>query len=304
MYYFAQNALMEPEEFHQKTRKAAVVEILSEEEAKERPVFQEKGLLEPSCQKGTRFCKLEVHGDYLFGIFNIPPKEKQAQPIHFSYLVYENHAVFVDGSGYVEAIFRKIEKGRQRELPGIGRVLADFLDMVTSGELAYLAQVEGQIAKLEDEVIDDKLEEFNQKIGFFRKKIMLHSHYYLRLADVGMALQENYKELFSKEELNCFRLFTERVNRLHEEALMLREYSTQVREVYQSQIDIRQNQIMKILTIVTTIFLPLSLIAGWYGMNFQGMPELEWKYGYPAVVALSLLVVLLCIWIFKRKKFW
>ena len=60
---------------------------------------------------------------------------------------------------------------------------------------------------------------------------------------------------------------------------------------------------MKILTIVTTIFLPLSPVAGWYGMNFINMPELTWKYGYPAVIGISVLVVLICLWIMKKKSF-
>ena len=61
---------------------------------------------------------------------------------------------------------------------------------------------------------------------------------------------------------------------------------------------------MKILTIVTTVFLPLSLVAGWYGMNFTGMTELGWQYGYPAVIAASVVIVLLTLWIMKKKKFW
>ena len=81
---------------------------------------------------------------------------------------------------------------------------------------------------------------------------------------------------------------------------MLREYAMQVQDVYQSEIGIRQNNVMKVLTIVTTVFLPLTLIAGWYGMNFQNMPEL--KEGYPGVIALSVIVVIVCIIFFKRKK--
>ena len=60
---------------------------------------------------------------------------------------------------------------------------------------------------------------------------------------------------------------------------------------------------MRILTVVTTIFLPLTLIAGWYGMNFTYMPELRWKYGYPLVIAISLAIICLSIWICKKKKF-
>ena len=65
---------------------------------------------------------------------------------------------------------------------------------------------------------------------------------------------------------------------------------------------LQQNQVMSILTVVTTIFLPLTLIAGWYGMNFPNMPEFGWKYAYPAVIIVSILVIILEIIYFKKKK--
>lgn len=83
---------------------------------------------------------------------------------------------------------------------------------------------------------------------------------------------------------------------------MMKEYSMQLREMHQTQVDIRQNEIMKFLTIVTTVFMPLSLIAGWYGMNFVSMPELKFPYGYAVVCIVCLLIVALEIWFFKRKK--
>ena len=82
------------------------------------------------------------------------------------------------------------------------------------------------------------------------------------------------------------------------------EYCTQIQSLFQSEIDIRQNRIMQILTIVTTIFLPLTLLVGWYGMNFSGMPELHWKYGYPTIILVSVAVVVLSLWVCKKKKFW
>ena len=97
---------------------------------------------------------------------------------------------------------------------------------------------------------------------------------------------------------------TDDVIRLREESQLLREYCTQIQSLFQSEIDIRQNRIMQILTIVTTIFLPLTLLAGWYGMNFSGMPELHWKYGYPAIILVSVAVVVLSLWVCKKKKFW
>ena len=82
---------------------------------------------------------------------------------------------------------------------------------------------------------------------------------------------------------------------------MLREYTLQIREMHQSQLDMRQNDTMRILTVVTTLFFPLSLLTGWYGMNFQNMPELKSPYGYLLIILVSIAVILAEIWYFKKK---
>ena len=77
---------------------------------------------------------------------------------------------------------------------------------------------------------------------------------------------------------------------------------TQLRDLIQSHLDERQNRIMTVLTVITSIFLPLTLIAGWYGMNFRYMPELDWRWSYPAVLTVSILIVVFCLILFKKKK--
>ncbi len=96
-------------------------------------------------------------------------------------------------------------------------------------------------------------------------------------------------------------MHTSRADRLLHNVINLRDYVTQVREAYQNQLDISLNKTMKLFTVITTIFLPLTLIVGWYGMNLQ-MPEYSWAFGYPIVVGISLLVIGGCILFFKRKK--
>ena len=76
----------------------------------------------------------------------------------------------------------------------------------------------------------------------------------------------------------------------------------QVRDLYNSQLDVRQNRTVTLLTVVTTIFMPLTLIAGWYGMNFVYMPELKWRLGYPAVIVVSIAIVVFCLILFRKKK--
>ena len=76
----------------------------------------------------------------------------------------------------------------------------------------------------------------------------------------------------------------------------------QLREAYQSQLSIQQNDLMKSFTVVTAVFLPLTLLVGWYGMNFVGMPELHWKYGYPAVILVSVGIVAARVSYCMKKK--
>ena len=92
------------------------------------------------------------------------------------------------------------------------------------------------------------------------------------------------------------------MDRLRDEARGLHEYTMQVRDLQHTQLDIKQNRIMTLLTVVTTIFMPLTLIVGWYGMNFKFMPELEWHWSYPVVFIVSVLIVVLSLIYFKKKK--
>ncbi|MBR6273458.1 MAG: LPXTG cell wall anchor domain-containing protein, partial [Lachnospiraceae bacterium] len=90
--------------------------------------------------------------------------------------------------------------------------------------------------------------------------------------------------------------------RLHDNSASLRDYTMQLRDLYKAQIDVKQNRIMTVLTVVTTIFMPLTLIAGWYGMNFRFMPELEWKWSYPVVIGVCVLIAVGSLLFFKKKK--
>ena len=105
-----------------------------------------------------------------------------------------------------------------------------------------------------------------------------------------------------QENLRYFRLFLNRIARLSDSSTVIRDYTMQIRDLYKAHLDITQNRIMTVLTVVTTIFLPLTLIVGWYGMNFKYMPELTMKLGYPAVIVVSIVIVVGSLYFFRKKK--
>lgn len=81
-----------------------------------------------------------------------------------------------------------------------------------------------------------------------------------------------------------------------------RDIVTGLMDIYLSSISARMNEVMKLLTVIGTIFMPLSFLAGWYGMNFKYMPELAWKYGYPAIILVTLAIIVSMLVLFRRRK--
>ncbi|NLX84379.1 MAG: cobalt transporter [Synergistaceae bacterium] len=249
------------------------------------------------------FCKAEAHEDMLSGTLSVPDKRAFGKRSGFSYYINNDGIIFVDNSKLAFSLIEKIEATTVWREPSLGRFLYTFIEILVENDLRYLEGIEDRLAKLEASVLSDKLEGFMYGIVEIRKEILACSHYYFQLYDVVLEFIENENGIFEETSLKLLGHFSDKINRFRQETQMLREYSLQISEAYQTQIDIRQNIVMKVLTVVTAIFLPLTLIAGWYGMNFEYMPELRWHYGYLYVFFLSILVVVGCLWIFKKKKF-
>ena len=255
--------------------------------------------------QAIRYCKADVEDDYLAGTLARPRQRKEMPRAAFAYALWRGNLLFVDDSGYCLKAVERLSRHQSRLPWTAGRVFVEILEDLITNDLELLNELEDEAARIERSVLEEaSFENIDQQLIAFRKEVSAFANYYLQLADLAVKLQEDTEDYFSEDEERRLKIFGERVGRLREEALMLREYAMQIREVYQAQIGIRQNEIMKFLTVVTSIFLPLSLIAGWYGMNFAHMPELHWVWGYPAVIGLSLAIAAGCIIYFKRRKFW
>lgn len=284
----------------------AAVCLLTSEELDQNPRLPGlEGVLHhtPSA-RDARVCKAEVRRDCLSGTVVMPRRGRMGERVAFGYLLTRDRVVLCDDTGTAHSILKRLAKEKRWRENGPGLFFCEFLAQLLVRDLHHLEELEDQLSRLEEGVLAGELEGFNAALSPLRKQALGWLRYYNQLDGVACELESNEIGLFSAEEEQQFHMLEKRLARLRDEAQLLREYCLQVRELFQAELDIRQNRIMKILTIVTTVFLPLSLVAGWYGMNFTGMPELRWTYGYPAVIAGSVIIVLLTLWIMKKKKFW
>ena len=124
---------------------------------------------------------------------------------------------------------------------------------------------------LEEGVMDGKIQGFQNAIMPIRRELLTLRSYYDEIMDMGKQLEENENGFFAKKQVKYFGVISDRADRLMSKASQLLEYAQQVRDAYKAQVDAQQN-----------------------------MPEL--KHGYPGVIILSVVVMITCIIIFKRKK--
>lgn len=250
-----------------------------------------------------RYTKADTYPGVVWGTLHIPDRGT-AGSVYFDLLFAMTESIFYligTSQPAVDLAKKTLGKLRSNTLT-LERVVGEFFAILLMDNFPFLEDLEARINGMEEEALRQSFDSFSEAMLTLRKELLHLRRYYEQMENLGTLLLENEANLFSKEGLRFLRRFTAHARGLEDSTQMLREYSMQVQEIYQAQVDIRQNKTMALLTVVTTIFLPLTLIAGWYGMNFD-MPEFGWKYGYPLVILASLLVLFFLIWYFKRKKY-
>ena len=303
MYYIIEETLKETEQTRLLDRSAQFVAVLTPAEwNKSREGFDMGIDLEPEIPK-VFMTKAEVNYDSLTGTFSIPDRKNlSGDDLNFAFALDEKGIVFIDDSGAVQRIIDRIRKSKKWRLPSLERFIYDFLDQIVKDDLQILEGFESRLNAMEKELDGAEAEASFGLVNEIRSDIRTFLIHYDQLMDLAQELEENENNFFNQENLRYFHLFMNRVQRLHDTAASLRDYTIQIRDMYKAHLDIKQNRIMTVLTVVTTIFMPLTLIAGWYGMNFIHMPELAWRWSYPVVILVCIFIVIASLWFFKKKK--
>ena len=304
MYYLIDNTLRECSAAERSARDRQYVAVLTPAEWAESSRSFDMGIdLEINASQ-VYSTKAEVNYDSLTGAFSIPNRaDITGEDDHFAFALDEKGVVFIDASGKAAALIARIRATKKWHMPSLERFLYDFLEQIVHDDQMLLESYEKELARLEDEISasDGEVEHLN-RVNEIRDDIRALNTHYEQLIDFGQELEENENNFFKEENERYFRLFISKATRLQSKAVSLNDYAIQLRDLQKTRLDVKQNHIMTILTVVTTIFMPLTLIAGWYGMNFQYMPEFGWKLGYPLVILVSLAIAIGGLIYFKKKK--
>ncbi|MBN2894022.1 MAG: magnesium/cobalt transporter CorA [Bacteroidales bacterium] len=263
-------------------------------------------LLIEDIQNLNHLPKCEEHNNFFYvSLKHITYYNFNIQAQHLNFLVNE-HFLFnfhYTKNNNFESIIERIEqnKGIVRK-ENIGYLLYLMLDELIDSYIPIIQKLRENLDKMEVEMLETASENMISEILIFKKQIIKFRKYVFPLNDIISKLKRYNSEVFEIDEFIYY-------NDLEDHVRFVQGSIETFREIFNGLIDMNKanqneqtNSVMKILTIVTTIFIPLSFIAGLYGMNFKHMPELNFKYSYPIVLAFMSILVISMIVFMKRKK--
>ncbi len=177
-----------------------------------------------------------------------------------------------------------------------------LIDAVVDNYFVVLEKIGDRIESLETELIGNPTQKTVQKIYLLKRELIFLHNAVWPLREVVNSLAKHESSLIREPTVPYLRDVYDHVAHIIESLDIYREMISSMLDMYLSSVSNRLNEVMKVLTVIATIFMPLTFIAGVYGMNFKNMPELDWRYGYPAIVLIMVGIAASMVYYFKRKK--
>ncbi len=255
--------------------------------------------------------KLEDYGDYLYIVLRMLTNGSESGEIaseQVSLILGENFVLSIQ-EGAKGDVFEPL-RNRIRSSKGLIRKQgADYLaysliDAVVDNYFILLEKTGERIESLEENLMSDPGPGTLQSLHHLKREMIYLRKSVWPLREVVSAMQRGDSVLIKPGTGIYLRDVYDHTIQVIDTVETFRDMLSSMLDIYLSSISNRTNAVMKVLTVIATIFMPLTWIAGIYGMNFRNMPELGWRYGYPAAWLLMLLVALGMVIYFKLKKWW
>ena len=192
-------------------------------------------------------------------------------------------------------------KGRLRQ-SGADYLLHALVDAIVDRYFEVLEVLGEKIEALQDLVVSDPNPDTLHQIHSLKRQLMFLRRAVWPLREAANNLSRSESPFLHDSTKVFFRDVYDHVIQIVDTIETLREMVSAGLDIYLSSISYRSNSVMKVLTIITTIFMPLTFIVGIYGMNFEHMPELKWEWGYPLVLGVIVAIAIAMLGFFKRKK--
>lgn len=271
-------------------------------------IFRLHPLTVEDCIMPSNRPKLEKFKNYLFMImFAIelhPELEKEVKTVELELCLGKNFLITMhtDYIGSLDASKERIKKQSPIIAQGADFLLCSIIDSLVDSYFPIINKFDDRVDDMNDELFKEPTQETLSKIYSLKNEIMFLRRTIGPQADVVNLILRGDFEFITAANMVYFRNVYDNLVRLNDIMGTSRDVITSALEAYSSVVSNRLNEIMKTLTIIATIMMPLTLIASIYGMNFRFMPELSHRYAYPTVIGIMFIIAVVMLFYFKRRK--
>jgi magnesium transporter len=192
-------------------------------------------------------------------------------------------------------------KGRLRKM-GADYLAYTLLDIIVDHYFAILEKLSEKIEELEEKLVTNPTTPILQKIQNLKREMIFLRKWVWPLREVISSLERGESSWIQEGTRFYLRDVYDHTIQVMDTVETFREVLSGMMDIYLSSINNRMNAVMKVLTIIATIFMPLTFLAGVYGMNFKHMPELEWQWGYPLLWVFMILIAVFMLISFRKKR--
>lgn len=260
------------------------------------------------CIADIHYPKIDFYETYLYLVVHgvdVDRSEKEGfAPKELDVFLGQNYLITYHKKAMrsTDEMMRRVKENSPVFDYGLDFVLYSILDILVANYVPVLDSIEDQLEEVEEIIFDNPEQAALKDILAVKRTLMRLKKTVFPQREVINHLARNEYQFVLPKTQAYFRDVYDMLYRMAEMIESFRDVSTAMVEIYLSTVSNRMNQIMKVLTLFSSIFLPLSFIAGIYGMNFDYMPELHWKYGYPFALGIMALVAAFLLGWFKWRK--
>ncbi len=252
--------------------------------------------------------KLDDYDDYLFVVLKMIDYRTDVQVMaheHVCLVIRDGLVISLqehegDVFGPVRERIRK-GKGRIRK-SGADYLAYALIDIIVDHYFQVLEAFGEKIEEYQDAVLSDPDPSIPEAVHSMKRQVIYIRKSVWPVREIAAALLRSDSDLITKETQLFLRDVYDHTIQVVETVEMFREVLASVLDIYLSSVNNRMSEVMKVLTVIATIFIPLTFIAGVYGMNFEYMPELAWPYAYPVVWFVFIVAAVGMMAFFKHKK--
>ncbi|HEX3014170.1 MAG TPA: magnesium/cobalt transporter CorA [Methanobacterium sp.] len=251
--------------------------------------------------------KVEDYSDYLYivlKLFDVSDNDRMVTK-QVSLILAKNLVISFqdDDEPIFNALIKRIKtKKNQINIKGADYLLYSIIDTIIDSYFLDLENVEDNIERIEYNLIENTSPEVLKRIHSIKMDIITLRKTIRPLREMLSTLESS--EYFQIDESTDYYLrdVYDHSLQIFEMLESLRDRTSEILDIYLSSTSNKLNEIVRVLTVISTIFVPLTFVVGLYGMNFNNMPELREPLGYPVVLAVLLIIALFMLLYFKRKK--